>query len=148
MKLNKKKIMYLLIGVGVFLLILGLSLILIFDNEDEDKPNVPVTPDVPEKKEELSSKHESDNFVIDNFSIVKTSEFEYAIKFDITNLSDKDYEILDINFNLLREDGSLFYSMVIAIGKIAKKETIHHEFLTTYVFTDTYDYTFNVINLK
>lgn len=140
--------MYLLIGVGVFLLILGLSLILIFNNEDEEKSSSLVTPDLPEKKEELSAKHESDNFVIENFSIIKTSEFEYAIKFDITNLSDKDYEILDINFNLLREDGSLFYSMILTIGKINKKETIHHEFLTTYVFTDTYDYSFNIVNIK
>ena len=148
MKLNKNKIMYLLIGIGIFLLILGLCLVLIFDKEDKNKPNTPESPDLPEKKEDLSSKHESDNFVIENFAIDKTGDFEYTIKFDITNLSDKDYEILDINFNLLREDGSLFYTMVMTIGKIAKNETVHHEFQTTYVFTDTYNYTFNILNIK
>lgn len=147
MKKINKKIAIIILICGLSLLILGLILIVnskpnnsdaTNNKEDEVREN--------DDDQKMSSKHESDdsNFEIENFSIQQSNDVEYIVQFDIKNLTDVEYDHINISLTLLYEDGSYFYDMYFTVKDIGKYETVHYEFTTPNVLTDAHDYYFSV----
>lgn len=141
---NRNKLFLILSAIGIILIAVGIF-IFINNKEDNKKELEPSISDEPviEISDKLSAEHEYNNVSVDDFKI--TGELKYTIEFDITNNTDKDYELMQIEIIFFREDGSIFNIVPIFIEDVKKGETKHHSLTTYSDYRSAYDYRLNVI---
>ena len=92
----------------------------------------------------LKEQHDTEDFIVNDMEITSYKEnFDVAIvKFEVKNISDSNYENLDLMFTFLDKEGNSKNQIIFPVGKISTGETVIVEDEILYQIINSYDFTF------